>query len=177
MTWAEEPSEWDRLVLRDQLGRPLRGEVKVVSRCRFGKPRVIATPPLLPDGTPFPTLFWLTCPMLVKAVSRLETGDLRERLRGKLEDGDFAARLERAEREYAEERERWVEKEEQRERLRQIFAGRMGIGGTVRGGMKCLHAHLAHYLAGFDNPVGEEVFRELPEDSCEGSCAPFLKER
>ena len=177
MSWAEEPSERDRLVLREQLGRPLRGEVKVVSRCPFGKPRVIGTPPLLPDGTPFPTLFWLTCPMLVKVVSRLESGNLRERLRKKLEDGDFARRLERAEREYAEERERWAGSRAQREVVRELFADRLGIGGTVRGGMKCLHAHLAHYLAGFDNPVGEEVFRELREVDCEGSCAPFLKER
>lgn len=177
MPWKEEPSERDRLVLREQLGRPLRGEVRVVSRCPFGKPRVIGTPPLLPDGTPFPTLFWLTCPMLVKDVSRMESGDLRSLLRERLRDADFADRLKRAEEDYAEERLRWAEDERQRELVREVFSGRMGIGGTVRGGVKCLHAHLAHYLAGFDNPVGEEVFRELPPSRCRGNCSPFLKER
>ncbi len=177
MTWMEEPSEQDRVVLREQLGRPLRGAVKVVSRCPFGKPRVIGTPPLLPDGTPFPTLFWLTCPMLVKEVSRLESGDFRNRLRLRLRDEDFASRLERAEEEYAEERLRWAEDRFQREMARAIFSRRMGIGGTVRKGLKCLHAHLAHYLAGFDNPVGEEVYRELPPSRCQGSCTPFMKDR
>jgi hypothetical protein len=65
-------------LIEKQLNRPLRGEVRVAARCPYGEVEVIATAPLLPDGTPFPTLFWLTCPLLCRSVSGLESGDFRE---------------------------------------------------------------------------------------------------
>jgi len=168
----------DRETAERQLGRPLRGETRVASRCPHGAVQVIANPPLLPDGTPFPTLYWLTCPLLQRSVSRLESGDLRRRLRRRMEeDPAFHERLRRAESEYAEAREEWAERLGAREACERYFSRRGGVGGTVAGGMKCLHAHLAHYLAGGDNPVGEEVAHELEglqERECSGNCGPFL---
>lgn len=171
----------DRLLAERQLGRSLRGEVRVASRCPHGKVQVIATSPLLEDGTPFPTLYWLTCPLLRSGVSRLENGDLREELRRRVEeDGDFSASLLQAEREYRRRQEDWAERMGVAARFRELFSQSPGIGGTVSLGLKCLHAHLAHYLAGGSNPVGREVMARLGEvqrSECGGDCGPFLRRK
>ncbi len=122
--------EEDRKTAEKQLNRPLRGQVLLAARCPHGVVEVIATSPLLMDGTPFPTLFWLSCPLLQRAVSRLESGDFREILRRKLrEQPGFAEKLRRAEREYAGERESWAEEMGKLDEVRERFAGREGLGG------------------------------------------------
>jgi len=103
------------------------------------------------DGNPFPTLFWLTCPAAVKAVSRVEsTGEIGRYNERAERDPAFAEALERAHREYAEER------------ARNLPEARDwgGVGGTRRG-VKCLHAHYANHLAGGDDPVGAEVATQV----------------
>lgn len=174
----EKMTEEDRLLVERQLGRPLRGEVEVAARCLHGRVQVIATSPLLDDGTPFPTLFWLTCPLLQRAVSRLEGGGFREGLRRRLQcDEDFAAALRRAEEDYREARRAWARRLGVAEKVDVLFGGREGIGGTVAGGLKCLHAHLAHFLAGGANPVGEEIYASLGDmqrRECDGECENFL---
>jgi uncharacterized protein len=170
----------DRKMVERQLNRRLRGEVKAAARCTHGEVEVIATAPILPDGTPFPTLFWLTCPLLQRAVSGLENGEFREHLRHKMkEDPGFMDALRQAEADYAAKREEWAELQGHLEVARRCFSGREGIGGTISGGIKCLHAHLAHFLAGGDNPVGAEVqlaLRGLQDSDCGGDCGPFFKE-
>ncbi len=177
MRWEELRGE-DRLLVEGQLARPLRGEVGAASRCLHGRVQVIATSPLLEDGSPFPTLFWLTCPLLQRAVSRLEGSGLREQLRRRLEvDTEFAAGLRRAEEDYRRAREEWAERLGAADEVRELFGERGGIGGTVAGGLKCLHAHLAHYLATGANPVGAEVAArvcDLQREDCRGSCDPFV---
>jgi hypothetical protein len=166
-------------LVEEQLGRSLRGDVRVASRCPFKVVQVIATSPFLEDGTPFPTLFWLTCPFLQRAVSRLENAEVRRALRRKInDDADFARELSEAEREYCEERELWGR--EIAGPGKDAFCGREGIAGTPAGGIKCLHAHLAHYLAGYNNPVGREVAAMLgdgQERDCGGDCRAFMKRR
>jgi len=173
-------NEEDLRTAERQLNRPLRGQVLLAARCPHGVVEVIATSPLLTDGTPFPTLFWLSCPLLQRAVSRLESGDFRKILRRKLrEQPGFAEKLQKAEREYALEREGWAEEMGRRDEVRECFSGRDGLAGTAAGGLKCLHAHLAHFLAGGNNPVGEEVAGELAgmqESECKGDCGPYLRE-
>ncbi len=168
----------DRRLVERQLARPLRGEVRVGSRCPYGMVQVIATSPLLEDGSPFPTLFWLTCPLLQRAVSRLENGDMREELRRMLrEETGMEEALRQAEEEYSSLQDAWAERAGMLSRFRELFAERRGIGGTVPGGMKCLHAHLAHYLATGSNPLGREVAARLgglQEEACRGACDPFL---
>jgi hypothetical protein len=172
--------EEDREIAERQLNRPLRGQVLIAARCPHGIVEVIATSPLLSDGTPFPTLFWLSCPLLQRAVSRLESGDFREILRRKLrEQPDFAEKLRQAEREYILERESWAEEIGKLDEVQERFTGREGLGGTAAGGLKCLHAHLAHFLAGGGNPVGAEVAAVLvgmQESECDGDCGPYLRE-
>ena len=63
----------DREVVAAQIGRPLRAAANVVSRCHLGLPVVVQVPPLLDDGTPFPTLYWLSCPLAAKRVGRVES--------------------------------------------------------------------------------------------------------
>jgi hypothetical protein len=170
----------DKETAERQLGRVVRGDARVAARCPYGEVEVIATPPLLPDGTPFPTLYWLSCPLLQRNVSGLENGDFRGLLRRKLEEEPgFAEALRRAEGEYIAAREEWAGEMQVAEESRGYFSGREGIGGTVAGGLKCLHAHLAHYLAGGVNPVGEavaEALDGLQERECAGDCGPFLRE-
>jgi hypothetical protein len=170
----------DRMMVERQLNRRLRGEVQAAARCPYGEVEVIATAPILPDGTPFPTLFWLTCPLLQRAVSGLENGEFRDDLRHKMgEDPGFGEALSQAETDYVAKREKWAEEQGYLEVARKSFNGREGIGGTMSGGIKCLHAHLAHFLAGGDNPVGAEVqlaLQGLQDSDCRGDCRPFLRE-
>ena len=72
--WAAglpEASAADRGLIEAQIGRDVRGSVAVAARCRYGLPVIVRTAPLLPDGTPFPTLYWLACPAARVAVGRI----------------------------------------------------------------------------------------------------------
>jgi exopolyphosphatase/guanosine-5'-triphosphate,3'-diphosphate pyrophosphatase len=133
----------DLALVKAQLGREPTIDFRVMARCPPDHPLVIRNHPVDPDGAPFPTLYWLTCPRAVKAVSRLESEGWIKRLAA---DRGIRDGLDRAHREYASERgalaagaEAWG-----------------GVGGT-RGGVKCLHAHYAYQLAGGNDPVGRWV--------------------
>jgi hypothetical protein len=140
----------DREVVETQIGRPLRAESHPVSRCHLGLPVVVRVPPILDDGTPFPTLYWLTCPLAVGRISRLEGSGGIRRLEQKAEvDAGFGAALAEANASYAAERETRLP-------TGATPAPSGGVGGT-RAGIKCLHAHYAHTRAGGENPVGELV--------------------
>jgi exopolyphosphatase/guanosine-5'-triphosphate,3'-diphosphate pyrophosphatase len=133
--------------VREQLGRDPTTRFEVVARCPVGHPLVIRNEPLDEHGEPFPTTFWLTCPDAVRAVSRVEAGGEIGRLNERYDaDRDFAAAVDRAHAEAAEERGRL------------LAAAREwgGVGGTRRG-IKCLHAHFANHLVGGDDVVGAAV--------------------
>ena len=140
----------DREVIETQIGRPLRAPSEVVARCHLGLPVVVRVPPHLEDGTPFPTRYWLTCPLAATRIGRLEGAGGVKRMEGKAEsDPEFAAALERAHASYAAERDAAIERPE-------ASAPTGGVAGTKQG-VKCLHAHYAHHAAGGVNPVGELV--------------------
>jgi hypothetical protein len=156
-------SDDDRQVVEIQIGRPLRAESEVVARCHLGLPVVVKVPPHLDDGTPFPTLYWLTCPLAVTRIGRLEAGGGVRRMEAKsVSDPDFGAALDRAHQAYAEERDAMVTDPD---------APRPsgGVGGTARG-VKCLHAHYAHHAAGGDNPVGSLVAGWIEPLDCDVRC-------
>jgi hypothetical protein len=143
------PSD-DRQVVETQIGRPLRADSEPVSRCHLGLPVVVRVPPVLDDGTPFPTLYWLTCPLAVGRISRLEGAGGIRRLEQKAEvDADFGAALAEAGVAYEAERDSLLP-------ANASPAPTGGVGGT-RAGIKCLHAHYAHTRAGGENPVGDLV--------------------
>lgn len=140
----------DRRIVEVQIGRPLRGDAEVVSRCHLGLPVVVRVPPILDDGTPFPTLYWLSCPLATVRIGRLEAAGGVKRMEKKaLGDPEFGARLATANATYARERDRAVP-----DGADPVPSG--GVGGA-RTGVKCLHAHFAHTRAGGENPVGDLV--------------------
>jgi hypothetical protein len=146
----DSPHERDIAALTRLLGRVPRAGFEVVVRGDEGAPVVIRNAPLLDDGTPMPTRYWLVDPELSLRVARLESaGGVRA-----AEAAVAADELVAAHARYA------------RERDAALAAGHVGprpsggVGGTARG-VKCLHAHLAYHLAGGDDPVGRWVEENL----------------
>jgi hypothetical protein len=153
----------DRRVVETQIGRPLRADSMPVSRCHLGLPVVVQVPPILDDGTPFPTLYWLTCPLATARIGRLEGAGGIRRLEQKAEaDPGFGSRLDRAHSAYGAERDALVP-------ASSSPAPSGGVGGTTLG-IKCLHAHYAHTRAGGDNPVGELVQSWIEPLDCTAPC-------
>src|SRR5215218_10085142 len=138
----------DEEVVARQIGRQPRAFARVVVRCPWGRPAVTEQAPFDEDGRPFPTQYYVTCPHLVAAISRLEAaGGVERWSRAAQEDEALARSLAEAQ---AEQR-----------RLRpEIDAG---IGGSTReGSLKCLHAHDASALARPAYELGDRVLAELP---------------
>jgi len=140
----------DRAVVAQQLGREPRGARAVAHRCPCGLPDVVETAPLLADGTPFPTLYYLTCPRAVTGASTLESAGLMREMNERLAaDPELAAQ-------YRQAHERYLVR-------RAEIADVPEIAGVSAGGMptrvKCLHVHLAQSLAEGPgvNPFGDET--------------------
>jgi hypothetical protein len=141
----------DLPIVREQLGRDPTTPFTVVARCPGEHPLVIRDDPVDAAGHPFPTLFWLTCPTAVKAVSHLEADGWIRRLNHRAQtDPSFADALAATHQEYARERSRGLSQA--------LTWG--GVGGAKRG-VKCLHAHYANHLAGGADPVGAWVAGEV----------------
>jgi hypothetical protein len=140
----------DRARVRELLGREPQGDFEVVVRANDGDPIVLKNAPLLDDGTPMPTRYWLVGPDEVRRVSQLEaSGGVRA-----AEAAIAGELIDDAHRRYAAERDALVPVDHVGPRP----SG--GVGGT-RTGVKCLHAHYAWYLAGGDDPVGRWVAEQL----------------
>lgn len=147
---ASPVSDADARAVAALLRRPPAGDFTVAVRGPGGAPMVIANAPFLHDGSPMPTRYWLVDAHLRDEVSRLESaGGVRQ-----AEAAVDAEALADAHRRYAVERDALVPAD---------YAGPVpsgGVGGTRRG-VKCLHAHLAWWLAGGDDPVGDWVASKL----------------
>jgi len=148
-----------------QIERPLRSDAEVVVRCALDLPVVTRVPPVLDDGTPFPTRFWLSCPLAVRRIGRVEAaGGVKALQRHAAATPEFDDRLTAAHRRYASERNTAVP------------AGAEhppggGVGGTEIGaGIKCLHAHYGDHAAGNDNPVGAVVAPFVEPLDCTVGC-------
>lgn len=153
----------DQAFVEAQLGRSARARIEVASRCRLGLPVVAVVPPVLDSGDPFPTRYWLTCPVAHRRISTLEAqGGVRALDARALEDDAFGASLDRAHRRYAEERNRALPADPSPR-------PHGGVGGA-RAGVKCLHAHFADFLAKKDNPVGNEVAAAVGALDCAEPC-------
>jgi hypothetical protein len=146
-----------------QLGRTPRGTRAVAHRCPCGLPAVVETRPRLADGTPFPTLYYLTCPRATAACSRLESAGLMKEMEARLAtDPDLAKQYRAAHEDYLTRREAVDHVPE--------------IEGTSAGGMpgrvKCLHVHMGHALAVGPgvNPFGDEVVEQVGAWWADGPC-------
>ncbi|NLB46467.1 MAG: DUF501 domain-containing protein [Microbacteriaceae bacterium] len=144
----ETPSDADIAMVSEQLGREARGVVGIAARASDGAPAVVATAPRLPDGTPFPTFYYLCHPEAVAAASRLEAVGMMVEFNEMLaEDEQLRAQYERAHEQYIADRDSVGEVPE--------------VAGISAGGMptrvKCLHALMGHALAAGPgvNPIGD----------------------
>jgi hypothetical protein len=156
-------SEEDRAVVAAELGRPPRAVREVAHRCPCGNPDVVETAPALPDGTPFPTLYYLTCPKASSAIGTLEASGLMSEMTDRLKvDEELAARYRTAHESYLARREELGHVEQ--------------IAGISAGGMptrvKCLHVLVGHSLAVGPgvNPLGDETLALLPDWWQDGPC-------
>ena len=160
---VREPiTEADVAVIAAQLGRAPRALRAVAHRCPSGHPSVVQTNPRLEDGTPFPTLYYLTCPRLTSLASRLEADGMMKDMTARLAtDADLAARYLAAHRSYLAERDA-IEP-----------LGHEVSAGGMPGRVKCLHVHIAHALACGPgvNPFGDEALAALDGDWPAGDCA------
>ncbi len=145
----------DRVRVAQLLGREPRGAFEVVVRADDGDPIVVRNAPLLDDGTPMPTRYYLVGAELVRDVSRLEADGGVRRAEAEVDAAAIAATHER----YAAERDAAIAADHQGPRP----SG--GVGGT-RTGVKCLHAHVAYALAGGDDPVGRWALAHLATTDC-----------
>ena len=159
----EPPSPEDLDVVAAQLGREPRGLAAIAHRCPCGLPDTVVTEPRLPDGTPFPTTFYLTCPRLTGAVSTLEASGLMRAMSERLEtDPELASAYQAAHEAYLLQRQQRADVPE--------------VAGISAGGMptrvKCLHALVAHSLAVGPslNPLGDEALAALPQWWTDGCC-------
>ena len=145
-----------------QLGRPPRGVRAVAHRCPCGLPSVVQTAPRLPDGTPFPTLYYLTCARLCSRIGGLESSGLMREMTERLaEDPELAAAYRRAHEAYLAERDA----------IEPLGTGVSAGGMPDR--VKCLHVHAGHALAAGPgvNPFGDETLADVGEWWHPGPCA------
>jgi hypothetical protein len=149
----------ERQAVAELLGREPQGDFEVVVRDEGGEPVVIRNAPLLDDGTPMPTRYWLVGRAECLAVARLESAGGVARAEAAVAPGVIEA----VHRRYAAERDLALPTDHHGP------APSGGVGGTRRG-VKCLHAHYAYHLAGGDDPVGRWVADEL--DVTQGGNAP-----
>ena len=153
----------DRVAVAAQLGRDPRAMREVAHRCACGLPDVVETAPRLADGTPFPTLYYLTCPRAASAIGRLEASGLMREMTDRLRTDEALATAYRAAHDA-------------------YLARRLEIGdvaeidGVSAGGMpnrvKCLHVLVAHSLAAGPavNPLGDETLALLDPWGEAGPC-------
>jgi uncharacterized protein len=163
---ATPATQTDLDIVTQQLGRPVRGVRAVAARCGpggAGHPSVVETEPRLPDGTPFPTLYYLTCPRAVAATSTLESVGVMRELTDELSaDPGLAAAYRAAHESYLAAREAAGHVEE--------------IAGITAGGMpdrvKCLHVLVAHSLAAGPgvNPIGDRALELMAATWTPATC-------
>jgi len=160
---VEKVDAADLAAVREQLGRVPRGVAAVAHRCPCGRPDVLRTEPRLPDGTPFPTTYYVTCPRLTGAISTLETSGMMREMTQRLDsDLELANAYLAAHEDYLRRR------------------GELGhvaeIDGISAGGMptrvKCLHVLIGHALTVGPgvNPLGDEALEALGDWWTAGPC-------
>ena len=153
----------DFLAVSAQLGREPRSVIEVAHRCSCGQPDVLKTAPRLEDGTPFPTLYYMTCPKATGAIGTLVANGVMKELADELAaDPELAASYEKAHDIYLA----------QREAIEQVSE----IAGISAGGMptrvKCLHVLIGHALAAGPgvNPLGDRALAMLKDWGQTGPC-------
>jgi hypothetical protein len=160
-TRTEPPTADDIAAFEAQLGRPPRGLRAIAHRCPCGLPDVVETAPRLPDGTPFPTTYYLTCPRAASAIGTLEANGVMKEMTERLAtDPELAAAYRAAHEDYLARRD-----------AIEVLANFPSAGGMPER-VKCLHVLVAHSLVAGPgvNPLGDEAIAMLPEWWQKGPC-------
>nr|WP_019066682.1 DUF501 domain-containing protein [Streptomyces hokutonensis] len=160
-----EPTDADVEAFKQQLGRPPRGLRAIAHRCPCGQPDVVETAPRLPDGTPFPTTYYLTCPKAASAIGTLEANGVMKEMTARLAtDPELAAAYRAAHEDYIARRD-----------AIEVLEGFPSAGG-MPDRVKCLHVLVGHSLAAGPgvNPLGDEALAMLPEWWAKGACVQPL---
>ncbi|MFC4561981.1 DUF501 domain-containing protein [Nocardiopsis mangrovi] len=157
----------DAAAVELQLGRAPRGLRAVAHRCPCGLPDVVRTAPRLEDGTPFPTLYYLTCPRAASAIGTLEADGVMRRMQDRLaDDPELRAAYAKAHDSYLAERD----DQARADGMEPLPKGMQSAGGMPER-VKCLHALVGHELAApGTNPFGREALDALPEWWAKGPC-------
>jgi hypothetical protein len=158
---SQPPTPDDIAAVEAQLGRRPRGLRAVAHRCPCGLPDVVETAPRLEDGTPFPTLYYLTCPRAASLIGTLEADGVMKEMTARLaEDEGLAAAYRSAHEDYVARRD-----------AVEVLEGFPSAGG-MPDRVKCLHVLVAHSLAAGPgvNPLGDEALEMLPEWWRKGPC-------
>jgi hypothetical protein len=166
MTTENTPSapgvaDADVAAIAAQLGRVPRGLRGVAHRCPCGNPDVVETAPRLADGTPFPTLYYLTCPKAASLIGTLEAdGVMKEQTARLAEDPELAAAYQKAHEDYIARRD-----------AIEVLEGFPSAGG-MPDRVKCLHVLVGHSLAAGPgvNPLGDEAIGMLEDWWAKGPC-------
>jgi hypothetical protein len=153
----------DTAAIAAQINREPRGVIEVAHRCGCGAPDVIKTAPRLPDGTPFPTMYYLTCPRAASYIGTLEANGVMKQFEDELATDPVLAE------QYRKAHELYLA---QREAIEHVVE----IAGITAGGMpdrvKCLHVLVAHALAAGPgvNPLGDKALAMLKDWAEPGPC-------
>ena len=159
------PTASEIAVVSAQLGRPARGVIGIAARCVCGNPTVVATSPRLPDGTPFPTLYYLSHPAATASISTLEATGVMPELAAELADDEIADQYRNAHEQYLLDRD--------------SIEAIPEIAGYSAGGMpdrvKCLHALVGHTLAAGPgvNPIGDLALERCARSPTVCECVDY----
>ena len=153
----------DKKIVEAQIDRSLRSNVSVSSRCHLNLPAAIKVPPNLDDGTPFPTTYWLTCPMYNKKIGSLESQGLIAELDNEILNNPKLK---------AEWSKRQISYQQERENSHDLSNEHLptgGVGGATES-IKCLHSHTADEISTGKNPIGKIVIESIGSFNCEKPC-------
>lgn len=164
------------------LGREPRTPFVVKTRCENGSPQtLVANPVFFEDNLwkPFPSFIWLVCPRLKTLAADLEQQGMVRFYSQKLRnDADFREEFLKGQKEIANYRLHLAQEifeKELPEHITEILQNTTVAGSRDFYGVKCLHAHLAHYLAFGNNPIGEDVFKKIGSCTAEDNCGCTYK--
>lgn len=134
-------------MIAGELGRAPRDLTGIAVRCPHGYPAVTETAPILAEGSPNPTLLYMTCPALAAMISRVEAaGGVRALRSACQDDNELREILEEITRAY-QERRAALALEGASAGVRDPRPG-AGIGGPESPETaSCLHAYGAALLA------------------------------
>ncbi|MGI9015855.1 MAG: DUF501 domain-containing protein [Euzebya sp.] len=150
----------DRWIASQMIGRPLRGRSAAAVRCGWGLPAVLRVDPVLEDGTPFPTVFWLACPLANSQIGSLEASGVMQNLAQRVAEEQELAPA------HAAAGQRYVT-------FRNSLGARVPrdpAAGGLPDRVKCLHSLYGHHLATEDDPIGAWVAQRLEPLACPAPC-------